>query len=120
MSPARNRTRKSAPADPISASSPAMSTRSRAKADVTYYSKVNGDDSNGVQVISKKRMTGMDYNKLEEKFSKIERDRLEKAAAVPERKKTTILLVTHFNVFLYATCFFIQTGTLPVSLGELC
>ena len=40
-------------------------------------------------------------------------------ACSPESKQTTpqnrlVFYVTHFNLFLYATCFFIQTGTLPV------
>ena len=26
-----------------------------------------------------------------------------------------VVLVVHINIFLYATCFWIQTGTLPVS-----
>lgn len=28
----------------------------------------------------------------------------------------TIVFVTHFNIFLYSTCFWIQLGTLPVSM----
>ena len=27
-----------------------------------------------------------------------------------------IVLITHFNVFMYATCYWIQSGTLPVCL----
>ena len=27
-----------------------------------------------------------------------------------------VILVTHVNIFLYSTCFWIQTGTLPVSI----
>ena len=30
-------------------------------------------------------------------------------------KCNKVILVTHINIFLYATCFWIQTGTLPVS-----
>ena len=29
-----------------------------------------------------------------------------------------VIAVTHFNIFLYATCFWIQTGTLPVGIVE--
>lgn len=29
--------------------------------------------------------------------------------------RTRVLFITHFNVFLYATCFWIQIGVLPVS-----
>lgn len=27
-----------------------------------------------------------------------------------------VIIVTHVNIFLYSTCFWIQTGTLPVSI----
>ena len=30
-------------------------------------------------------------------------------------KFNKVIAVTHINIFLYATCFWIQTGTLPVS-----
>jgi hypothetical protein len=35
-------------------------------------------------------------------------------AGVDVANKNVIFFVTHFNVFLYATCFFIQVGTMPV------
>ena len=35
-------------------------------------------------------------------------------------RRRVIFLVTHFNVFLYATCFFIQVGTLPVRNFSIC
>ncbi len=35
-------------------------------------------------------------------------------ADVDVANKNVIFFVTHFNVFLYATCFFIQVGTMPV------
>ena len=61
-----------------------------------------------------------------EKFERIESQRILKEAELAseeeEARRTSdegrnklVLLVTHFNVFMYATCFFIQTGTLPVS-----
>ena len=66
--------------------------------------------------------------KLSEKFDKIERERKSKeaaAAAQGEREDGSygaaggrILLVTHVNTFLYAACFFIQVGTLPVRERE--
>ena len=31
-------------------------------------------------------------------------------------KFNTVIAVTHVNIFLYATCFWIQTGALPVSI----
>ena len=31
-------------------------------------------------------------------------------------KFNRVILVTHINIFLYATCFWIQTGTLPVGI----
>ena len=35
-------------------------------------------------------------------------------AIIDVPNKNVIFFVTHFNVFLYATCFFIQVGTMPV------
>ena len=32
------------------------------------------------------------------------------------RQFNSVILMTHFNIFLYAMCFWIQTGTLPVSV----
>ncbi len=37
-------------------------------------------------------------------------------AGVDVANKNVIFFVTHFNVFLYATCFFIQVGTMPVMI----
>jgi hypothetical protein len=34
-------------------------------------------------------------------------------------KFNRVILSTHFNIFLYATCFWIQIGTLPVRLNSL-
>lgn len=35
--------------------------------------------------------------------------------AIGKWKFNKVILSTHFNIFLYATCFWIQIGTLPVS-----
>ena len=77
------------------------------------------------QVVSKKKLNMAaqeDYHeRLSEKFDKIERERKNKeaTAAHVQNEDTAaggrILLVTHVNTFLYAACFFIQVGTLPVS-----
>ena len=44
--------------------------------------------------------------------------RIESLPIDPEiwNRRSIIFLVTHFNVFLYAACFFIQVGTLPVRI----
>ena len=69
--------------------------------------------------------TADNYDKLKEKFDKIEKFREAKEKEIEEREKLemtgmgdiksdkTVIFITHFNVFLYATCFWIQSGTLP-------
>ena len=67
------------------------------------------------------------HERLSEKFDRIERERRSKEAAAHVQKGDgidtaaggRILLVTHVNTFLYAACFFIQVGTLPVSTEYL-
>ena len=65
------------------------------------------------------------HERLSQKFDKIERERRSKeeaASGAPAQSGDDdagalggrILLVTHVNTFLYAACFFIQVGTLPV------
>ena len=66
------------------------------------------------------------HERLSQKFDKIERERRSKeeeaASSAPAQSDDDanaalggrILLVTHVNTFLYAACFFIQVGTLPV------
>ena len=83
--------------------------------------------SSPLQVVSKKKLdmaAQEDYHeRLSEKFDKIERERKGKEATAAEAggggletaAGGRILLVTHVNTFLYAACFFIQVGTLPVS-----
>ena len=34
------------------------------------------------------------------------------------RKVNYVILLAHFNIFLYALCFWIQNGTLPVRLNN--
>lgn len=41
---------------------------------------------------------------------------LNRSITIFGRSFNYILLLTHFNIFLYAACFFIQVGTLPVSI----
>ena len=38
------------------------------------------------------------------------------ASSVPKRTILKVLGALHFNIFLYSTCFWIQTGVLPVSM----
>ena len=102
-------------------------TRSRAKkngsatAEVTHYTTLRSKDKGkDIQVISKNKVKPTEKMKehLQAKFDKLEAEVKDKLAAkdspVSPRDRFRILLVTHFNVFLYATCFFIQVNTLPV------
>merc|ERR1712156_914295 len=91
----------------------------------------------GINVVSKKKLsqTPENYAKLREKFQRIEESRLAKEEAdkaeeraqsekefmhsrnpedsAAETRNKRIVLITHFNVFLYAACYWIQSGTLP-------
>ena len=82
-----------------------------------------------LQVVSKKKLDMASqeeyHERLSQKFDKIERERRSKeeeaASSAPAQSDDDnaalggrILLVTHVNTFLYAACFFIQVGTLPV------
>ena len=91
--------------------------------------------------MSKKKMadTPENHAKLREKFRKIEGQRLAKEKEILEREKSEsdvkekevkvltmetgqnkrIVLITHFNVFMYATCYWIQSGTLPYLTKKL-
>lgn len=72
-----------------------------------------------IQVVSKRgafKATPDAYKELEKRFERIEKKQNQEEIRVsPEvwQKRGTIFAVTHFNVFLYATCFFIQVGTMP-------
>lgn len=107
-----------------------VQTRSRAnKTDLTYYTTLNaadGDPPDKIQVISKRKLKSdpANHRRLKESFDRIEKERLRKEKEDLEPKsghKTSfgdhlVLAITHFNVFLYAMGFFIQVGTLPVTL----
>ena len=81
----------------------------------------------GIAVVSKRHFsnTADNYDKLKEKFDKIEKFREAKEKEIEEREKSetgevgeiksdsTVIFITHLNVALYATCFWIQKGTLP-------
>ncbi len=114
-------------------------TRSSKKAppevDITTYTKIH--DTNGdkppIQVVSKRGLVSdpKNYAELERRFERIEAKRklkeqqegdddngkpkVEPLLISPEiwSRRHVIFAVTHFNVFLYATCFFIQVGTMP-------
>jgi len=101
--------------------------------DVSFNSTLHGAGGRqGINVVSKKKMadTPENYAKLREKFSRIEASRLEKEKSIREAEEKEkqqkekiqtvetgqnqkIVLITHFNVFMYATCYWIQSGTLP-------
>merc|ERR1712123_109299 len=110
--------------------------------DVSFASKIHSaGGTQGISVVSKKRMadTPENYAKLRDKFSRIEASRLEKEKEILEREQKEsdskekenkiltvetgqnkrIVFITHFNVFMYATCYWIQSGTLPYLTKKL-
>jgi len=68
-------------------------------------------------VISKHRLKSDQetHKKLSERIQKWE-ERAKKHLNKTDEKSLSpvVTAVTHLNVFLYATCYFIQSGTLPV------
>ena len=113
------------------------SKRSIDNIDITTYTKLNDSKSkqNPIQVVSKRGLkpNPKHYEELEKSFERIEAKRklkeeneangveIDSLPINPEvwKKRSIIFAVTHFNVFLYAMCFFIQVSTLPVSLRSL-
>ena len=106
-------------------------TRSQQKAsdklDITTYTRLNANVEKPIQVVSKRALknNAQIQEELEKKFERIEAKRKQQeendvqTEALPISpeiwdRRNTIFFITHFNVFLYATCFFIQVGTLPV------
>jgi len=110
------------------------------KKDVVY-TKVD-TTGGGVKVVSKRQVVSTKQSEqiLQEKFAKIEASRLAKEAELAEKEaeiaekeaervtvlsqetdlaNRRILWITHLNVFIYATCFFIQNGTLPYLTKKL-
>lgn len=103
------------------------------KLDITTYTTLNAKPDKPIQVVSKRGLKSDPkvYEELEKKFERIEAKRKQQEAEQNEGLKTeklhispeiwdrrnTIFFITHFNVFLYATCFFIQVGTMPVRLS---
>merc|ERR1711953_39864 len=97
------------------------------KVDVSFSTKVSKPGEAGIAVVSKRQFSNTtdNYDKLKEKFDKIEKFREAKEKEIEEREKSemagygdiksdkTVTFITHLNVFLYATCFWIQSGTLP-------
>jgi hypothetical protein len=105
-------------------------TRAKAKASgddrITYYTKILPKNSGGkkIEVVSKKPINmsasaSDDYHgKLREKFERIDNERVgreeRREKANRDANVPMIMMVTHFNTFMYAACFFIQVGTMPV------
>ena len=83
------------------------------------------DQGSGIKIVSKNKAAknGVDYDKLKEKFDKIEHLRIAKEKEISEREAqekkmsrsnaSRVTLITHINIFLYSTCYWIQSGTLP-------
>ena len=75
--------------------------------------------------MSKKKVANSqeNYDKIKERFDKIEHLRLAKEQEIAERemvaatqmqeKQSRVTLVTHVNIVLYSACYWIQSGTLP-------
>lgn len=103
------------------------------RVDITTYTTLNSTASKSgqIQVVSKRVLKSdpKHYEELEKKFEAIEAKRIAKEESEKKKctvdsipispdvwnRRNTIFFVTHLNVFLYATCFFIQVGTLPVN-----
>lgn len=95
----------------------------------------NEEGESEITVVSKNKLKQTPENlaKLREKFKKIEKEKLEKDEAFNKNlndkmekqnkandiRNQRIILITHLNTFLYATCFFIQAGSLPYLTKKL-
>ena len=91
----------------------------------TKISGAEGSEGSGITIVSKKKFANNEenYEKLKEKFDKIEHLRIAKEKEIEEREnteknmlkqnKSRVTLITHINIFLYSTCYWIQSGTLP-------
>lgn len=98
--------------------SSSIRTRSRTakgklEADVVYQTDLTNAKKEKIRVISKKKVRAdvQTFDRLKKKFDDI--------APKPDEdvsrfSMATVVAVTHVNTFLYAACFFIQVGTLPV------
>ena len=117
---------------------PVTRSRGNKEVDITTYTTLNGSGSKSdrlIQVVSKRQLKSdpKQYAELEKRFERIEAKRLQNEAKANDEtdssdvpyetlpidleiwdRRNVIFFVTHFNVFLYATCFFIQVGTMPV------
>jgi len=138
----RKGNKKAASNDAATASGPV--TRSRAGSnqplDLTFYTNVkNGgnetgsvNSEGGFQVVSKRQLKQdpKNYQRLKETLSKVEQWEQSHGKPVGDVDSSQagsktgsnnrfVFYVTHFNLFLYATCFFIQTGTLPYLTKKL-
>jgi len=100
--------------------------------EISYNTKLNSDDKGAsISVVSKHKFkeTPENYAILRNKFERIEKEReakeeeLSKAdenlESLQNDENRKIILITHFNVFMYATCYWIQIGTLPYLTKKL-
>ena len=56
------------------------------------------------------------YETMEMQPKNKEKEQGRYAVTIWGRTFNSVMLMVHFNIFLYAMCFWIQTGTLPVSM----
>ena len=131
MAPSKKGSKKSSENGPV--------TRSKQKTaeniDITTYTTLNKSSERPIQVVSKRGLKNdpKQYEELEKRFERIEAKRkqneggengttkVDALCCSPDiwERRNSIFLVTHINVFLYATCFFIQVGTLPVRMLKI-
>eukprot|EP00094_Tigriopus_californicus_P004950 TCALIF_04768-PA protein Name:"Similar to Slc22a18 Solute carrier family 22 member 18 (Rattus norvegicus)" AED:0.25 eAED:0.25 QI:143/0.8/0.83/1/1/1/6/119/483 len=100
------------------------------EAEVKFYTTLRSREGRGadVQVVSKRKLRPdpETYDRMKAKFDAVVQNARTRAQSAPGEdaegavmhpQATSILWVTHFNVFLYATCFFIQVGTMPTAFA---
>merc|ERR1712012_1058217 len=89
--------------------------------------KISGgsQDNQEITVVSKKNISDSKetYEKIKDKFDKIEHLRVAKEQEILDREMSEmnnldkqhsrVMMVTHVNIVLYSACYWIQSGTLP-------
>eukprot|EP00095_Tigriopus_kingsejongensis_P007254 maker-scaffold286_size222086-snap-gene-0.18 protein:Tk07254 transcript:maker-scaffold286_size222086-snap-gene-0.18-mRNA-1 annotation:"solute carrier family 22 member 18" len=112
---ARTRSQRHSEAGP-GANDPGRASR---QAEATFYTtlQARGGAGSDIQVISRQKLRDQpeNYDRMRSKFDDVvNRARQPPAAIVePEPVPRRVIWITHLNVFLYATCFFIQVNTMP-------
>ena len=90
------------------------STRNAPAAEINYYTTLKGDkNEDRVRVVSRRPLKADPRNhaRIKAKFDLIGDEKSE--SGDDNSINGVVSIVVHVNIFLYAACFFIQTGTLP-------